>query len=246
MATLVIIPGSFASAASYKSFTDALNRNGVDSEVIDTPSVGRRKGGPKTMSDDAAEITRVASTLLNRGKEVVLMTHSYGGIPGTQSLEKLSKKAREAQGKAGGVEKIIYLTSVVLPVGTSNLETFGSNAPDSLTIRDDYMSLNLEDNAPLTFSDLPAEESLAWAKEMPDHSTASFKEQLTYPGYNDVEVHYIVCEEDKIIPPEHQYGMIEFLRSSTGNEVKVHKLNSGHAPNASKPDNLAQIIKGII
>jgi surfactin synthase thioesterase subunit len=96
MATLVIIPGSFASTTSYKTFTDSLSRNVVESEVIDTPSVGRREGGPKTMSDDAAEITRVASTLLNRGKEVVLMTHSYGGIPGTQSLEKLSRKAREA------------------------------------------------------------------------------------------------------------------------------------------------------
>lgn len=108
------------------------------------------------------------------------------------------------------------------------------------------MILDPVGNAPFTFSDLPFEEGLKHCKEMADHSTASFKEKLSYAGYNDVEVHYIVCEEDKVIPPEYQYGMIEMVKVSSGREVIVHKLQSGHAPNISQPDNLATILKDVV
>ena len=108
------------------------------------------------------------------------------------------------------------------------------------------MSLVPEGNAPLSFSDLPLEEALRWARKMPEHSTPSFREKLTYPGYNDVECHYVVCEGDKIIPPEFQYSMIELLKKSTGRDVGVHKIDAGHIPTVSQPDNLAKIIKNII
>jgi pimeloyl-ACP methyl ester carboxylesterase len=137
--TVVIVPGSFAPSKHYRVFTDSLERHGIDSRVIDTPSVGKRGNlPPATMSDDAEEITNLVSKLLDEGKEVVLMTHSYGGIPGTQSLSKLSRKAREAEGKKGGVDKIIYLASVVLQPGVSNLDAFGSALPGFLDLKVDF------------------------------------------------------------------------------------------------------------
>jgi pimeloyl-ACP methyl ester carboxylesterase len=133
---LVIVPGSFGPAKLYDDFLENLKRHDIKSVVvISTPSVGRKEGRPPaTMSDDAEEISNVVSKLLDEGKDVVLMTHSYGGIPGTQSLKTISRKAREAEGKQGGVDKIIYLTSMVLQPGTSNLEAFGGALPDFLTM----------------------------------------------------------------------------------------------------------------
>ncbi|KAJ4244205.1 hypothetical protein NW762_014587 [Fusarium torreyae] len=245
--TLVIVPGSFAPAKLYRGFTESLARHGIDSRVVDTPSVGRQGVlPPQTMSDDADEIIRVVSRLIGQGKEVVLMAHSYGGIPATQSLGKLSQKVREAQGKEGGIRKIIYVASILLQAGTANLDAFGSNLPDYLTVEDDYMRITPEGHAPVTFSDLPAEEALKLAKEMVYHSTPSFKEPLTYAGYGDVEVHYIVCEQDQTIPPQFQRAMIEAVETSTGKDVKVHTLDSGHAPTNSQPDNVSKIVKGII
>ncbi|KAH7310603.1 Alpha/beta hydrolase fold-1 [Stachybotrys elegans] len=244
--TLVIVPGSFGPVSLYADFADTLLRHGVKSKIVDTPSVGRRPGlAPGTMSDDVDEIVRVVAPLLDQGLQVVLLTHSYGGIPGTQSLEKLSRKAREAQGKQGGVEKIVYLSSVVLQVGVCNLDLFGPNLPTFVTLEDDYMHLDAEASAPLTFSDLPPEEALRLAKQMPDHSTSSFREKLTYAGYNDVDVYYIVCEEDKIIPPEGQQGMIQFLKS-TGKDVGVFSMKCGHCPVSSQPENLSKIITDIL
>lgn len=74
---------------------------------------------------------------------MVLVAHSYGGIPTTQSLETLSQKARSAQGKSGGVRKIVYLTAVVLQVGTSNFELFGGIMPDFVSVTvSEFLSLS--------------------------------------------------------------------------------------------------------
>jgi pimeloyl-ACP methyl ester carboxylesterase len=240
---LVFVPGSFAPVKLYSDFAESLTRSDIRFEMIDTPSVGRREGlPPQTMSDDVAAIIKVVTEQLDQGNEVVLMTHSYGGIPGTQSLKDLSRVAREAKGLKGGVDKIIYLTSVVPPVGVANLEIFGDNIPDHLTINDDYMKIGAEANAPITFSDLPPERALELSRAMPEHSTPSFREKLTYPGYSDVQVHYVVCEEDKLILSEHQYGMIQFVKAFTGKDVIVHKLQAGHAPTSSQPDNVVKVI----
>jgi pimeloyl-ACP methyl ester carboxylesterase len=108
------------------------------------------------------------------------------------------------------------------------------------------MTLDAEVNASLTFSDVPAEQALELAKQMDVHSTPSFKEKLTYPGYNDVEVHYIVCEQDLVIPPAFQRRMIEGIEASTGRDVMVHTLESGHVPISSQPENTSKIIKKVI
>jgi surfactin synthase thioesterase subunit len=132
---LVIVPGSFAPTKMYDEFVESLKSHDIKTIVINTPSVGRKEGRPPaTMSDDAQEISNVVSKLLDEGEQVVLMTHSYGGIPGTESLKTISRKARESEGKEGGVDKIVYLTSVVLQPGTSNFDAFGGNLPDSLTV----------------------------------------------------------------------------------------------------------------
>lgn len=135
MATIVFVPGSFAPVDLYTDFVGVLEKNGLEIVLVDTPSVGRREGKPPaTMTDDVNEISEVVLRLMDQGKEVILVTHSYGGIPGTQSLEKLSRKARGAEGKKGGIRKVVYLTSVVLQVGVSNFDLFGSNFPDFVTV----------------------------------------------------------------------------------------------------------------
>lgn len=133
MATVVVIPGSFAPPSMYDSLVESLSRSGIQSEVVDIPSVGRRQDkAPATMIDDVKEIVSVVERLLEQDREVAILTHSYGGVPGTQSLEKLSCKARQAEGKKGGVGKIIYMSAVVLPVGGSVLALL--EAPEFLKI----------------------------------------------------------------------------------------------------------------
>ncbi|CEI62055.1 unnamed protein product [Fusarium venenatum] len=238
MATVVIIPGSFASPSLYEPLAQSFARHGIQSEIVDLPSVGRKEGrNPATMSDDVDEIVSVVEKLLDEDREVILLAHSYGGVPATQCLEALSQKARQSQGKKGGVSNIIYLAGVALPVGGSVISLL--TAPDYLIIEAGLPFFTHDKNS-------PPEEALKLAKELSQHSTAAYKGQLTYAGYKDVKVHYIICEQDKLVVPEYQFGMVELLKGMTNGRVGVHKIQSGHTPNLTQPDTLTEMIKPIV
>lgn len=126
--TLIIVPGSFARPALYDNFTALLKKSGVnDVRIVHTPSVGPFNGRkPGNVSDDVAAIVKVVEEVFADGKEAVLIAHSYGGIPTSQSLKQLAAVNR-SDGK--GVKKVIYLASVILQEGMSNNELFGDNMP---------------------------------------------------------------------------------------------------------------------
>lgn len=139
MTTVVIVPGSFSGPGLYDSFVQDLEKNGVRAVVVKLASVGRKET-PGTLSDDVDAISEVVTGLLDAGQEVILLTHSYGGVPGTQSLEKLSDKARRANG-GRGVKKIIYMASVILPVGTSNMDATRASIPEWMTFEVGTLSI---------------------------------------------------------------------------------------------------------
>lgn len=85
---VVIVPGSFSPAFFYDSVVKSLQEHAVPCVVVEKPLVGRRDPlPPATMSNDASAISVVTKQLAADGKKVLLVAHSYGGVPATQSLE---------------------------------------------------------------------------------------------------------------------------------------------------------------
>lgn len=79
--------------------------------------------------------------------------------------------------------------------------------------------------------ELSEDEGARLASGLSYHSSTSFTNPLTYAGYKDVAVSYLLCEKDIIIPPESQTDMIELVERESGNKVDVTKVQAGHAPN---------------
>jgi hypothetical protein len=132
---LVFVPGAFARAFMYHDFVEELKSYGYEVEVVDLPStIDRSPEPPATVQDDAVAIQAIASKYIEQGKEVHLHTHSYGGIPGTESIKDISKKSREAKGLKGGVTRIVYTTALALPVGVALRAGMGDTFPDFLTV----------------------------------------------------------------------------------------------------------------
>lgn len=67
--------------------------------------------------------------LLNTGKTVVVVTHSYGSIPGIAALADLSLDARKERGLANGVEAVVVISGFYLPVGLTMLGIMGGQLP---------------------------------------------------------------------------------------------------------------------
>lgn len=129
--TILIVPGSFSPAFFYHGIIAELNAKGFEAFVYDLPSASRKAPEPAaTMADDAALFNEKATRLADEGKDVVLLVHSYGGIVGSECLKGLSRAEREADGKTGGVVKIIYLAAIVPAVGESLRSILGPTKRD--------------------------------------------------------------------------------------------------------------------
>lgn len=50
---------------------------------------------------------------------MILMGHSYGGVPMSQSTKGLGKQERKAQGMDGGIIQLAFITCLVPPTGGS-------------------------------------------------------------------------------------------------------------------------------
>jgi pimeloyl-ACP methyl ester carboxylesterase len=110
------------------------------------------------------------------------------------------------------------------------------------------MSIDPSIIGPATFSDLTPDLAIEWAKKFTSHSLPSFSGELTYPAYRHIPTSFIFCERDLILSPDIQRATIAFLESERGGEgtVDVVKLDAGHCPSVSVPqETAAAIVKAI-
>lgn len=92
---------------------------------------------------------------------------------------------------------------------------------------------DFERAATVVCQQLPEEEGVEFMKRFPRHSAMSFGDALTHPGYNDVPVAWMFCEEDRTIIPSVQQGSIDLIEKASGNKVEVTRVASDHCPPVS-------------
>ncbi|KAK8119369.1 uncharacterized protein PG998_003995 [Apiospora kogelbergensis] len=243
--SIVLIPGASALPKFYQNIVDAVTKHGIPIQALHLPSAGletgARPGPPPTLQDDAAFIAEHVAKLADAGKDVVILTHSYGGAPATESVKGLSKTCRQKQGLEGGVVRIAYMTSLVPKLGASAYSALAAMSPEDQApiVVDEAGWIYYTDMtrlAQLSFTDLPLQEGIEWASKMVKQSAASFATPLTYSGYKDVPVSYLLCKNDRTIPPSIQQDEIDMIEQETGKKVDVTSIDSDHVPLLSHPE----------
>ncbi|KUJ11053.1 alpha/beta-hydrolase [Mollisia scopiformis] len=240
---IILIPGSFSPPSFFHKIVPLLSSRGYLPLPTALQSAGSRPQGPATFADDVAYIKSTIQKLVDEGKDVVLAMNSYGGFPGTEATQSLSKKERQSQGLKGGVIALVYLASFLPGVGESLRENMGDDLPDSIKNAGDYMTMNYEEDWKNIFNDLPEEQARYYMNQMPVHSTVSLSGKFSYPGYLYIPTTYFLTEKDKIISPENQEAMVEKVRG-LGGEVRVVRSKAGHVPMLSAPEEVVEVIVG--
>lgn len=125
--TFVLVPGAWHPASALDPIAKPLSDAGYTVRGIDLPSCGAEpplsEFGP-----DVDAISKAIAEEADRGQDVVVFMHSYGGIVGTESCRGLGKKERVAAGKKGGVVRLIYCTAFL--VGEGGLSATGGEMMD--------------------------------------------------------------------------------------------------------------------
>lgn len=117
---IVVVPGAFSRPSDFDLVSDPLRDVGYEVHVVHHPSSPDVLVQPTpSMYDDAENIHRLVENLADEGKDIVIVMHSYGGLPGTQACESLSRNERHRASKPGGIVRLLYVGAAIAPVGSS-------------------------------------------------------------------------------------------------------------------------------
>ncbi|KAF1945015.1 alpha/beta-hydrolase [Clathrospora elynae] len=241
--TLVLVPGSFATTDMYEPLVAPLRAKGHTIHVLEPPcypaSYKTSSGKPPpSMYDDAKFINTFVVELIEEGKEVVVLAHSYGGIPASESLKGVTKKEREQLGKKGGVVRIAYLAAIVPRIGQSLGGFTDGNDTLPVEVGEDGWMFQPDSaaTARVCFNNLSPETGAAAAAKFGKHYSACFGDKLTHNGYKDIPVSWLLCEEDLCVIPEMQQTSIVAIEESwvgterEGRKVDITRASCDHIP----------------
>lgn len=212
----LLVPGAWHGAWCWVQLQEQLHDRGWDSTALDLPSTAM---GSEHRADMYADAGVIRDALAGLNRPVVLVAHSYGGIPAT-----------EAAADAENVVEIVYLSAYRLNPGESLL-----SAGPGVPLPDGDIFVATTEIQQLMFSDLtPAQRKWSAARLGPQ-SAQAFRDPLTVTPGPDLRSSYIVTEGDQIMPVAFQ----EYMAARTG---VTHHLRAGHSAFLSAAPELADLL----
>lgn len=118
--TAVIAHGAFQTQWHYQPFLDAIKQNtDIDRIVVPQQSSSGASPPEDSFAQDVKLLHDTVASELQSGRDVLLICHSYGGIPGCEALANLHNPDGSSAGKAGKVLGVIFVSAFVAEAGQS-------------------------------------------------------------------------------------------------------------------------------
>jgi pimeloyl-ACP methyl ester carboxylesterase len=222
MTTVMLVHGAWHRPNTWEKLETELHALGYGTRTLALPSAGERPTAG--MHDDAAV---VAEELASIEGPVVLLAHSYGGIPVTEG----------AVG-ARNVERLIYLAGYMPDKGESLFDIDGLPTPADASGVIPVLSGTRGARAAF-YGDLPDDEAEQAESTLVDQTLRSFVEKAGALAWQDIPSTYIITEQDEAIPLPAQEKM-------AAHAADVRRLPGGHSPHLSQPRAVAALVDAIV
>ena len=222
--TLLLVHGAWHGAWAWDPLAAILEHRGWTVERIDLPTVHAASPEGLHLSDDADSVSAAIAAI---DGPVVVVAHSYGGVPTTQAAT------------AENVQHIVYIAAFVLDEGESLLAAVGGVAPSWWVVEGPLATAGTDEEPPVSlfFADVEADAATAAAARLKPQSVLAFQEPLTTVAWRAKPSTFIVTEQDAIFPVPAQ----EALAARAGSTVR--RLDTSHSPFLSQPAAVADIIE---
>ncbi|TQV91026.1 alpha/beta hydrolase superfamily protein [Cordyceps javanica] len=250
--TILLVHGAWHGPWCWKFQIPELQKAGYDVETAHLPSARGVAG--KTQPDDVEAVRSVLDPLLEAGKRVVVLAHSYGGPIGSAAVLGRSERERAAKQLPGGVVGLVCLCAFILPGGMDQgaaikaqggLPGLAWDSPsDGLFVPKDPRGF--------LFSPDCAPDHIDWALPQlrPQSMAANMGIVPPQAWQEDAENYanrlgYIACTDDEAVPYADEMAM---LNGAGGKEKWILRelQGSGHSPFLSRPQELATVIHEIV
>ena len=125
--TIILVHGGWQGPGFFLKVVPRLEKAGYSVFAPNLPSSGTAPALPD-FSEDVKVIRHAVESTIETGKEVVVVMHSYGAIPGCEALRGLKIKQMGCRDDAGGIIKLVFLTGMLVPLGGSTWSSKKGNA----------------------------------------------------------------------------------------------------------------------
>lgn len=197
---------------------------------LDVPGCGTRRGlDPHDFTFDATIDSLLADIDASSMSDAVLVGHSQGG----------TVLPRLAEARPGLFRKLVYVACIAPDPGQSIVDAAKAaeeaQDPDAppMTIMDRLINQYCND------MDVPTTKAFLAKLGGGDVWPPASQEETDwrYGHLADIASIYVLCENDMLLPPERQEASIANLQID-----KVIRIDSGHQPMISRPEELAEIL----
>ncbi|KAL3459320.1 alpha/beta-hydrolase [Aspergillus heterothallicus] len=247
MSTIVLIHGAWHTPASYTEFTTTLRNLGHEVHAPRLLSVNGARPPNAGLDEDSALIRTYVSSLVEAGRSVTVLMHSYGGQVGTNALEGLGFESRAAKGLKGGVTGLVYITAHSLSEGQSMLDFVEAHGHAELIalafdFAEDRTCVSRDPKGLLVGPGRPDDETEAYVAGLQLWNGDGFYGKLSACAWRDVKnVGYVLAMQDMTIPLDYQKEFVQILNDG-GCEVRTWEVETGHCPTFTKVEELAKIV----
>jgi hypothetical protein len=98
---------------------------GYESVCQSPPSTCLPHGDTDLDADIAFVHNSILKPLVDSGKEVIVVLHSFAGVYGGAAVKGPSKAERSSAALSGGIIALVYIAAACVPSGTSTLKLMG-------------------------------------------------------------------------------------------------------------------------
>ncbi|MFI2240441.1 alpha/beta hydrolase [Streptomyces chrestomyceticus] len=218
--SFLLVHGAWHRSTCWSALQDALAADGLPSHTVDLPSSGPQGTPTAGVYDDAEAIS---ARLREIEGPVLVVGHSYGGIPVTEA----------AVGHAH-VAHLVYLTAYMPSEGESLGSLHGRDASKGVDLKGVQPSI-FEDPRASLYGDVPDDVAERAVGQLVEQSRRSFQEPVTRAAWRTVPSTYVLCEGDQALQPAMQTKM-------AANATRVERLGTGHSPFLAAPAELAALL----
>ncbi|RYC79409.1 hypothetical protein BFJ63_vAg17710 [Fusarium oxysporum f. sp. narcissi] len=238
---ILFTPGAWHGPWAFDEIRKDLSSRGLSTLAVTLPSVGT-KNVNVGVAEDTAAVRAEIQKLVSKGRKVIVVAHSYGGVPSSNAVQGLNIKDRSASGQKGGVVMVVYMTAFAIPTGTSLKEAAGGIYPSWWNVTTDGF---LSPLTPLEvfYADVPAAiAAKAVTRLCPEPLKIATDKSCFEPWNEGVPVSYIFAEDDQAIPLAVQQGMAAQFPAGSF----TASLSSSHSPFLSMPKALGDVLEKIV
>ncbi|WP_433507304.1 alpha/beta fold hydrolase [Pseudonocardia halophobica] len=214
----VLVHGAWHGAWAWEPVLPLLRDKDIEPVTVELPSAGR--GGD--LQDDARVVRQA---VLADGRDTVLVGHSYGGMVITEAALDLPR-----------VRHLVYVCAFMLDQGDSLVTAVRDEERlDWQDVDPEQGVIRVTDPEPTFYADLPAPVVADYCGRLTTQTITSFVQPLSGAAWKSIDSTYLICTQDQAIPPALQ-------RTMAKRATHRRQIDSSHAPMASRPQTVADLI----